>query len=85
MKLTTAVIITKGIVVTGAATVSALVGSLAQWSNEAAEPSKVQWVIIVGTAVGAGMTALYAFLSQSFGNYLQTRNGVDNSTPPVKT
>lgn len=81
MKLETLVIITKGIVVTGTAAASALVGSLAQWSNEATGPTKLQWAIIIATAVGAGGTALGGWLSSSFGKYLQNRNGVAAAPP----
>lgn len=85
MKLETAIIVTKGLVVVGAAFASALVGSLSQWSNDAGNPSAIQWVIIVGTAVSAGATALGGFLSSAFGKYLeQTRNGNGGTVPPVK-
>lgn len=81
MKLETLVIITKGAVVTVTAAASALVGSLAQWSNEPVGPNDIQWTIIIATAVAAGGTAMGAFLSSAFGKYLQARNGVANKPP----
>lgn len=81
MKLESAVIVTKGLVVAGSASASALVGALAQWSNETANPTELQWVIIIATTVGAGATALGGFLSSSFGRYLQARNGVAVKPP----
>ena len=75
MKIETAENFTKGLVVVGASTISALVGSLAQWSNDTATPTKLQWMIIIGTALGAGCTALGGFLSSAFGKYLTERNG----------
>lgn len=74
MKLDSAVIMTKGIAVTLTATLSALVGALSQWSNDPGEPTKIQWIIIVGTSIGAGATALGAFLSNAFGTYVKGRN-----------
>jgi hypothetical protein len=82
MKLETLLIITKGAVVCGSAFVSALVGSLAQWSNEPTEPTNIQWFIILGTALGAGLSALGGFLSTAFGKYLVARNGFDRSAKP---
>jgi hypothetical protein len=75
MRVETFIIVIKALVVCGTATISALVGALSQWSNDTASPSKIQWVIIIGTALGAGGTALGGFLSSSFGKYLQNRNG----------
>lgn len=88
MKLDSAVIFTKGMVATLVPAVSALVGSLSQWSNDSGEPTKIQWIIIIGTTVGAGAAGLGSFLSNAFGTYVQDRKGnngiaVDNKpTPP---
>lgn len=82
MRLETVVIVTKGAVVAGSASASALVGALSQWSNADSNPTELQWVIIIATTVGAGATALGGFLSSSFGKYLQARNGV---APPPAT
>jgi len=81
MKLETAIIIAKGLVVLVTASASALVGSLAQWSNESSGPSDIQWIIIIGTTISAGGSALGGFLSSSFGKYLQNRNG--KTDPPT--
>lgn len=82
MKNETLIILLKMLVVTGGAAISALVGSLSQWSNANGEPTKIQWVIIIGTSLGAGATALGGFLSSSFGKYIQGANGtgVTNKT-----
>lgn len=77
MKIETAVIVTKGFCVVFGTTALTLSSNLAQWSNSEDEPSRVQWVIILCCSIGTGLTALGAFLSNSFGNYLKSRNGVD--------
>ena len=83
MKSETFIIIVKGFVCIGAATISALVGSLAQWSNDTATPSKVQWIIIIGTAASAGFTALGGFMSSAFGRYVEARtNGNGAAAAP---
>jgi len=50
---------------------------LGQWSNAEANPSIVQWVMIIGGSLGTGLTATGAFLSNAFGNYMneQTPSG----------
>ena len=91
MKVETFIIITKALVVCGTAAISALVGSLSQWSNAGSNPTKLQWVIIIGTAAGSGGTALGGFLSSSFGKYLQNGGSAPAPAPqpqpvaPVKT
>lgn len=77
MKLETAIVVAKGVCVSGSATLLALSSGLSQWSNETANPSTIQWIMILGGSVGAGLSAMGAFLSSSFGNYLKSRNGVD--------
>lgn len=77
MKLETAIVIAKGACVSGSATLLALSSGLSQWSNEASNPSTIQWIMIGGGSIGAGLSAMGAFLSGSFGNYLKARNGID--------
>ena len=77
MKLETGIVIAKAVCVTASTSLLALSGSLSQWSNEAANPSTIQWVMIAGGSIGAGLGSLGAFLSGSFGKYLQARNGID--------
>lgn len=77
MKLETAIVVAKGACVSGSATLLALSSGLSQWSNEPTGPSAIQWVMIGGGSLGAGLSAFGAFLSGSFGNYLKARNGVD--------
>jgi hypothetical protein len=74
MKLETGIIITKGICVTSSTTLLALSSGLSQWSN-AGTPSTMQWVMIIGASLGAGLGSLGAFMSGSFGNYVKARNG----------
>lgn len=83
MRIETVVIITKGAVVALSASASALVGSLAQWSNTDSRPTDLQWVIIGATTIGAGAAAFGGWLSSSFGKYLQARsNGAVAIEPP---
>lgn len=89
MKLETLIIVIKMLVVTLGAGAMALVGSLSQWSNEASEPTRIQWIIIGASTVGASMTALGGFLSSAFGKYLDGRNGngvdkIGQTTEPPK-
>jgi hypothetical protein len=77
MKLETGIIVAKAVCVTGSTGLLALSGSLSQWSNEAANPSTLQWVMIAGGSIGAALGSLGAFLSGSFGKYLNARNGND--------
>lgn len=80
MRLETAVIVTKGFVVTGAAFTLSLAGSLSQWSNTNDDISLVQWIIIAATSLGAGLTALGGFLSSAFGKYMTARSENGNGT-----
>jgi hypothetical protein len=81
MKLETAIVAAKGICVTGSTTLLALSSGLSQWSNEPGTPSAIQWTMIIGASLGAGLGSLGAFLSGSFGKYLAARNGIDISAP----
>jgi hypothetical protein len=87
MKLETAIVIAKGTCVSGSATLLALSSGLSQWSNETANPSVIQWIMIAGGSIGAGLSAAGAFLSGSFGNYLKARNGIDitNNQSAIQT
>ena len=77
MKLETAIVVTKGLCVVAGTCALTLSSNLAQWANSDASPSMVEWLIIGGSSAGAGLTALGAFLSSSFGNYIKGRSGVD--------
>lgn len=77
MKLETGIVIAKGTCITGSVTLLALTSGLGQWSNEQTNPSTIQWVMIAGSSLGAGLGALGGFLSNSFGNYVKARNGID--------
>ena len=82
MKLENAIVIVKGGCLMGATTLLALSSGLGQWSNSTATPSFIQWTMILGGSFGAGLTALYGFLSNSFGNFVK---GMDASGNPPST
>ena len=75
MKLETIVVSAKLFCVfTGTALLTLQTG-LGQWSNSDITPSKVQWVMILGGSIGTGLTATGAFLSNAFGNYINSQSG----------
>ena len=65
----------KGIGLVGGAMLSSFVGALGQWANAGEWPSSLQWLIIAGTTAGAGMSALVAFLSTSYGDWRKESTG----------
>jgi hypothetical protein len=69
MKASTTVMTLKGVGLVGGTMVSSLVGGLSQWATALTSPTKIQWVIIGGTTLGAGLSALVAFLSTSYGDW----------------
>lgn len=77
MKIETGIVIAKGTCITGSVTLLALSSGLSQWSNEVGNPSTIQWIMIVGSSLGAGLGALGGFLSSSFGNYVKNRTGIE--------
>jgi len=86
MKLETGIVIAKGTAYVGAGFCTALVTNLGQWANSGEWPPKINWVVIIGGAVGAGFINLLSFLSGSFTNYMQGRTPTGNtqfiSKPP---
>ncbi len=66
---TTVIMALKGIGLVGGSMASSFAGSLSQWANAETGPSRLQWVIIAVTTLGAGLSALVAFLSTSFGEW----------------
>jgi hypothetical protein len=52
---------------------------LSQWSNETATPSKVQWIMILGGSLGAGLMATGGFLSNDYGNYRKSQNDINSN------
>lgn len=52
---------------------------LGQWSNSEENPSPVQWIMILGGSLGAGMTATGAFISNSFGRWSAGKNNDSGS------
>lgn len=85
MKLETVIITTKGVCVVGATTLLSLSASLGQWANSGTSPSAIEWVMIGGGCVGAGLSSMGAFLSGSFGNYIKAKTDIDiNGTKDPK-
>ena len=85
MKLETVIIAAKLFCVFGGTSLLTLQTGLSQWSNEPTSPSGVQWVMILGGALGTGLTATGAFLSNAFGNYLKERSNGNALTPIPQT
>ena len=80
--LETVVIFTKGFCVSFGAFCLALAGSLAQWANSGDLPTVIEWIIIGGTSIGAGVAALGGFLSSAFGKWMANGNGSDLPPKP---
>ena len=78
--LDVAILFTKGLCIVGSTILLSLSTSLGQWGNSETTPSKVEWCIILGGSIGAGLTSLHAFLSTSFSNYM--KNGAAPPEPP---
>ena len=79
MKMDTFVVLAKMFCLFGGTSLITLQTGLSQWSNVDTGPSFVQWVMIIGGAIGAGLLATSGFISQSFGNYLKARNENGNN------
>lgn len=75
MKFDTIIVSAKLFCVFAGTSLLTLQTGLSQWSNEEANPSIIQWVMIIGGSLGTGLTATGAFLSNAFGNYLQGQPG----------
>ena len=84
MKFEDAVVYAKLICVFAGTSLLTLQTGLGQWSNEPTNPSAVQWVMIIGGSLGAGITATGAFLSSTFGNYTNLRNLRNESSSSLR-
>lgn len=84
MKLETLVVSAKLVCVFAGTSLLTLQTGLGQWSNQKEDPTVVQWVMVVGGSLGAGLTATGAFLSNSFGNYMGSRIRNFPSTGSIK-
>jgi hypothetical protein len=59
----------------GGAMVSGFTGAISQWANAGEWPDTLNWMLIIGGSVGAGLSALVAFCSGSVQTWRQIRNG----------
>ena len=85
MKLETTVLILKAASVTLVGVFTPWAGSLSQWIGDGSWPPKIVWVgVIMPLSVIGGASALSAFLSQAFGNYLKSQNGKQPDTAPAQ-
>ncbi len=75
MKLESLVIITKGLCYVFIGLTAPLGAALAQWANEGTWPPAINWVLVIGICIGSAAGQLLAFLSGSFREYSQQRNG----------
>ena len=81
MKLETFVVICKLLCVLAGTSLLTLQTGVSQW-NSSTPPTTVQWVIVIAGSLGAGMTATGAFLSSSFGNYMNNARATRNLPLP---
>lgn len=70
---------TVGVIVRGAAFVGGSVciqfaSSLGQWANEDMWPSRINWVLIITLAVGAGFNSLVSFMSGAYSEWRSARS-----------
>jgi hypothetical protein len=72
MKLETVVVGAKLFCVFAGTSLLTLQTGLGQWSKTEAVPTTIQWVMVIGGSLGTGLTAAGAFLSNSFGSYMNT-------------
>jgi hypothetical protein len=80
----TAVVFTKGFCVLFGTAFITLQTALSQWSNVPDEPSRTQWIMMLGGAIGAGLIALGGWLSQAFGNYINEQKSNTDQTKTVE-
>jgi len=87
MKQDTIAVALKGIGFVGAAVCLQYSQALSQWSNSGEWPSDLQWHNIIALSVGAGFTAMVAFMSGSYSVWKDSRmNGGGNGQPnPLPT
>jgi hypothetical protein len=72
MKLETVVVGVKLFCVFAGTSLLTLQTGLGQWSKSETSPTTIQWVMVIGGSLGTGLTAAGAFLSNSFGSYMNT-------------
>lgn len=79
MKSDTLILILKAVcyILVGAG--ASLVSGLSQWANEGTWPPRIQWVLIIASATTAAASQLLSFLSGSFKDWQQSRNGIDKT------
>lgn len=72
MKLETVIVGVKLFCVLAGTSLLTLQTGLGQWSKTETAPTTIQWVMVIGGSIGTGLTAAGAFLSNSFGSYMNT-------------
>jgi hypothetical protein len=72
MKLETVVVGAKLFCVFAGTSLLTLQTGLGLWSKAETAPTTIQWVMVIGGSLGTGLTAAGAFLSNSFGSYMNT-------------
>jgi len=82
MKLETIVVGAKLFCVFAGTSLLTLQTGLGQWSQTEKNPTVIQWVMVVGGSLGTGLTATGAFLSNAFGNYMDTHGTNSPTTTP---
>lgn len=75
MKLPTAVIIAKACCFVFIGGMTPLATGLGQWVDSGAWPPAINWVVILAGCVVGAATQLLSFLSSSYSDYVQTKNG----------
>lgn len=81
MKPDTIGVIARGLAYVGGAVCIQLASSLGQWANEDTWPSRINWVLIITLAVGAGFNGLSGFMSSSYAEWRGNRSA--NNKPPT--
>jgi len=87
MKSETVTMIIKGIAFVCGAICLQLGSSLGQWANEDSWPSRINWILIVVLAAGAGFNSLVSFMSGSYSVWHKERkvgNGKTTNTVEEK-
>lgn len=83
MRGDTWILFLKGTCFVLAGATSALVAGVAQWAGSGQWPPAINWVVIVAATVGGAAAQLLAFLSQSFGDWKESRNGSFSGPGPT--
>lgn len=86
MRLETVILILKGLSATLTGIFTPWAGALAQWIGDGSWPPKIIWIgVIMPLSIIGGASALNAFLSGSFSNYMKSRNETGNTQIITKT